>query len=450
MQAQIAVDTVVEELDFAALLEESLATSSIERGDIVSGTVMGIDSQGLIVDIGWKQDGIVTRSDIERMGMSTRDFEVNAQIAVAVVNLNDNEGNLILSAAQARQNEDWLRAEEMMNAESLYSGEITDSNKGGIIVSFGHLRGFVPASHVIDLPRGLKEDDRITHLQNLIGNEITVKVIEVNRKRRRLVFSQLEAERENRVARKEKLLSELQEGTSRSGVVSGLCDFGAFVDLGGADGLIHISELAWHRVRHPSQVLAVGDKIDVFVLNLDSQGKRIGLSLKRLQPNPWTLVDDMYHIGKLVEGVISRLESFGAFISLDPGIEALLHVSQMSSNPDDNPQRHLYEGQKLLMRIISIESERQRLGLSLTEVTETEKAQWEERQLELVAAAQQEAEAAQAQEQAEAEQVQEQAEAEQTQEQAEAEQTQEQAEAEQTQEESADAQAQADAENQPV
>ncbi|MYI42115.1 MAG: S1 RNA-binding domain-containing protein, partial [Chloroflexi bacterium] len=157
MQVQSAVDNVMDELDFAALLEESLAESSIERGDILSGTVMSIDSQGLIVDIGWKQDGIVTRNDIERMGMSTRDFEVNAQIAVAVVNLSDNDGNLILSAAQAQQNEDWLRAEKMMNEESLYNGEITDSNKGGIIVSFGHLRGFVPASHVVDLPRGLKE-----------------------------------------------------------------------------------------------------------------------------------------------------------------------------------------------------------------------------------------------------------------------------------------------------
>ena len=387
MQTESAVHGSVEELDFAALLEESLAASQIERGDIVSGTVLSIDSHGLIVDVGWKQDGIVARGDIERMGMSTADFEVNAAIDVAVVNLNDSDGNLILSAAQARQNVDWKRAEVMMNDEEVWTGEITDTNRGGVIVSFGHLRGFVPASHVVDLPRGLKEDDRIAHLQTLVGNVIGVKVIEVNRKRRRLVFSQMEAEQENRAARKEALLSELAEGTTRSGVVSGLCDFGAFVDLGGADGLVHISELAWHRVRHPSQVVAVGDEVEVFVLNLDEQGKRIGLSLKRLQPNPWTLVDGMYHIGQLVEGTISRLESFGAFISLDPGIEALLHVSQMTANPDDNPLRHLYEGQKLLMRIISIESDRQRLGLSLTEVTATEKEQWEERQLELVAAA---------------------------------------------------------------
>lgn len=387
MQTESAMREAVEELDFAALLEESLAESRIERGDIVSGTVLSIDNQGLIVDIGWKQDGIVTRGDIERMGMHTADFQVDTEIDVAVVNLNDSDGNLILSAAQARQNEDWKRAEELMNSETIWSGEISDTNKGGVIVSFGHLRGFVPASHVIDLPRGLKEEERLERLQQMIGNTISVKVIEVNRKRRRLVFSQLEAEQENRAARKEALLRELTEGASRKGVVSGLCDFGAFVDLGGADGLIHISELAWRRVRHPSQVVAVGDEVEVYVLNLDDQGKRIGLSLKRMQPNPWSLVDDMYHIGQLVEGNISRLESFGAFISLEPGIEALLHVSQMSANPEENPLRHLYEEQKLLMRIISIESDRQRLGLSLTEVTAAEKAQWEERQLELVAAA---------------------------------------------------------------
>lgn len=387
MQTETALRGSAEELDFAALLEESLAESRIERGDIVSGTVLSIDSQGLIVDIGWKQDGIVARSDIERIGMNTADFQVNAAIDVAVVNLNDSDGNLILSAAQARQNEDWKRAEELMNSETLWTGEIVDTNKGGVIISFGHLRGFVPASHLLDLPRGLKEEERLAQMQDLVGNVITVKVIEVNRKRRRLVFSQLEAEQENRVARKEALLRELAEGTTRKGVVNGLCDFGAFVDLGGADGLIHISELAWHRVRHPSQVIALGDEVEVYVLHLDAQGQRIGLSLKRLQPSPWTLVDDMYHIGQLVEGVISRLESFGAFVSLDPGIEALLHVSQISAITEENPLRHLYEGQKLLMRIISIESDRQRLGLSLTEVTAAEKANWEERQLELVAAA---------------------------------------------------------------
>ncbi len=402
MQTDTVIDVSAEEFDFAALLEESLAGSQIERGDIVSGTVLSIDSQGLIVDVGWKQDGIVTRNDIERMGMSPFDFELETEIDVAIVRLNDKEGNLVLSASQARQNEDWKQAEAIMNTEEVWRGEITDANKGGLIMPFGHLRGFIPASHVVDLPRGLNEDDRLTYLQKLVGEEIGVKVIEVNRKRRRLVFSQRDAEQENRSARKEALLSELGEGSTRKGVVSGLCDFGAFVDLGGADGLVHISELAWHRVRHPSEVVNIGDKVEVYILHLDDQGKRIGLSLKRLQPNPWALVDEMYHIGQLVEGTISRVEPFGAFISLNPGIEALLHVSQMSKNPEEDPIRHLYEGQKLLMRIISIESDKQRLGLSLTEVTNAELEQWEERQQEEIAAAVAEAEAqAEAEEQAE-------------------------------------------------
>ena len=192
------------------------------------------------------------------------------------------------------------------------------------------------------------------------------------------------------------MLEELAEGNTRKGVVSGLCDFGAFVDLGGADGLIHISELAWHRVRHPGEVVNIGDKVEVYILHLDDEGKRIGLSLKRLQPNPWALVDEIYHIGQLVEGTISRVEPFGAFVSLEPGIEALLHVSQMSDNPNEEPIRHLYEGQKLLMRVISIESDKQRLGLSLKEVTQAEFAQWEERQQEEIAEAQAQAAAEEA------------------------------------------------------
>jgi len=385
------MEEMVSELDFAALLEESLAASQIEHGDIVRGTVLAVDVHGLIVDIGWKQDGLVTRGDIERMGKSPEDYEVNGEIAVAVVNMADREGNLILSAAQAGQAQDWQEAEALHTNDGLWTGEVVDSNKGGVIMAFKHLRGFIPASHLLGLPRGLAEDERSAALQGFAGTEITVKVIEVNRKRRRLVFSQTEAARESRAARKQALLDELKVGMTYRGRVNGLCDFGAFVDLGGADGLVHISELAWKRVRHPRQVLEVGQEVEVYVLNLDAQGKRIGLSMKRLQPNPWTLVDDIYHVGQLVEGVISRLEKFGAFISLEPGIEALLHVSQVSANPSENPLGHLYEDQKLLMRIVSIEAERQRLGLSLTEVTAQEKAQWEEQQRALVEAAQAEA-----------------------------------------------------------
>jgi len=234
----------------------------------------------------------------------------------------------------------------------------------------------------VDLPRGLNEDDRVKYLDNLVGEEISVKVIEVNRKRRRLVFSQRLAERENRQARKEELLSRLEEGNIRTGIVSGLCDFGAFVDLGGADGLIHISELAWHRVNHPEEVVQVGERVEVYILHLDEDGKRIGLSLKRMQPNPWDLVEEMYHIGQLVEGTVSRIEPFGAFISMEPGVEALLHVSQLSDETVNDPRQMLYQGQRILTRIISIEANKQRLGLSLKEVTAIEQAQWEEQRSE--------------------------------------------------------------------
>ena len=367
----------VDDMDFAALLEESLAESKLERGDIITGTVLSIDSQGLIVDVSWKHDGMVSRHDLEKMGMELHDFTVDDSIDVAVIRLDDMDGNLILSASQARQNEDWKRAEELQESDEVWRGPVAAANRGGLIIPFGHLRGFVPASHVADLPRGLNEEDRLRNLEELVGQEIAVKVIEVNRKRRRLVFSQRNAERENRDARKESLLEELKEGDTRKGRVSGLCNFGAFVDLGGADGLIHISELAWHRVRNPAEVVKVGQEVEVYILHLDEDGKRIGLSLKRLQPNPWSLVNDMYHIGQLVEGKVSRTEAFGAFVSLDPGIEALLHVSQMSdSNDSIDPRQMVYEGQLLLTRIISIESNKQRLGLSLSEVTAGEKAQW--------------------------------------------------------------------------
>lgn len=366
------------ELDFAAMLEESLANTHLERGDIVTGTILAVDSQGLIIDVRWKQDGLVSKGDVEKMGASLDDFEVNTEIDVAVVRLSDYDGNLILSAAQAKQNEDWKAAAAIKEADESWTGVIAAANKGGLILPFGGLRGFIPASHVVDVPRGLEQDERIKALGELVDQEMTVKVIEVDRKRRRLVFSQRLAERENREARKEELLDKLEEGNTRTGTVSGICDFGAFVDLGGADGLIHISELAWHRVSHPSEIVDVGEKVDVYILNLDEDGKRIGLSLKRLQTNPWDNVEEKYHIGQLIEGTVTRIVPFGAFIKLEPGIEALLHVSQLSHDNTADPQRDLYEGERLLTRIISIEAPRQRLGLSLKEVTDAEQEQWEE------------------------------------------------------------------------
>ncbi len=376
MQTQSVLESLPDDMDFATLLEASLAESLPSRGDIVTGTVMAIDSYGLIVDIGWKRDGIVPRKDLERLQVDISEFENGREIDVMVIRLEDSEGNLILSVSQARQVEDWKNAEALMNAGELWTGTVIEANRGGLIVPFGNLRGFIPASHVADLPRGLNDEDRQREMSKLVGQDVTVKIIEVNRKRRRLVLSQRDAQRGNREARKQVLLDELNEGDVTNGVVSGLRDFGAFVDLGGADGLIHISELAWHRVEHPKEILSVGDEVDVYVLRLDNEGKRIGLSLKRLQENPWTLIDEIYHVGQLVEGVISRIADFGVFISLEPGIEALLHSSQI----DNEIAPNMREGQRILTRIISIEADKQRLGLSLKEVTFEEYNPWFETQ----------------------------------------------------------------------
>lgn len=373
--------SLADDMDFAALLEASFVEEP-ERGDVVTGTILAVDNQGLIVDIGaMKRDGIVPRKDIERLGLNPSAYQVGNEIEVIIIRSEDDEGNLVLSVSQAQQSEDWKRAEALMSGEELWEGIVSDVNRGGLIVPFGNLRGFVPASHVVDLPRGINEDERKDHMAKLLGRKITVKVIEVNRKRRRLVFSQRDAQRGRREARKELLLDELKEGEVRKGVVSGLRDFGAFVDLGGADGLIHISELAWHRVKHPREVLNVGDEVEVYILRLDAEGKRIGLSLKRMQKNPWAAAEELYHVGQLVEGTVSRVAQFGAFISLEPGIEALLHASQIAEPPPADPSVMLYEGQKLLLRVISIEPDRQRLGLSLKDVTDEEKQRWQERHI---------------------------------------------------------------------
>ncbi len=365
--------------DFGALLEEWFSQEQPERGDIVPGMIVAVDAQGLIVAIdGMKRDGVVQRRDLERMGTDTHNYTVGSEIEVMILRMEDEDGNLVLSVSQAQQTEDWKRAEELMAQDQIWEGIVTEANRGGLIVLFGNLRGFVPASHVLDLPRGLNEDERKMRMQRLVGQKIPLKIIEVNRKRRRLVFSQRDAQRGNREARKELLLEQLKEGDVRKGVVSGLRDFGAFVDLGGADGLIHISELAWHRVNHPKEVLKVGDEIDVYILRLDAEGKRIGLSLKRLQENPWAMVEELYHVGQLVEGIVSRVTQFGAFVSLEPGIEALLHTSQIAEPAPEDASLVVHEGQRLLMRVISIEADKQRLGLSLKEVSAEEIARWQQ------------------------------------------------------------------------
>jgi small subunit ribosomal protein S1 len=209
-------------------------------------------------------------------------------VAVAVRKAQDKEGRLILSIYQALVQEDWQEAERMLEAGEIYEGEISGYNRGGLLVPFGRIRGFIPASHTVGMPRGLKGEERRDRLADMVGDEVGLKVIEVDRHRRRLILSQRQARRAWQRIQRKRVMEELAEGKTVSGTVTGITDFGAFVDLGGADGLIHISELSWRQVDDPREVVEVGDEVEVYVLNLDWDRTRIALSLKRLAPNPWS------------------------------------------------------------------------------------------------------------------------------------------------------------------
>ncbi len=354
-----------ESFDFAALLEQSFEDmDDVQRGDLLDGTILAVDDYGMIIDVGLKRDGVITRAEMDQI-IDENDYEVGDHIMVMVADLEDREGNLVVSIQQARASHDWEEAHEQMERDEPYLGNVLDANKGGLIVLFGELRGFVPASHVADMPRGLDDDERERFLSKYVGKTMTLKIIEVNARRRRLVLSQREMYREKREAAKEKLLEKLNEGDIVTGHVRSLRDFGAFVDLGGADGLIHISELAWRRIRNPSEVLEVGQEVKVSVIQVDAEQKRIGLSLKRLQNNPWDDINQTHVIGQQVEGRISRVVSYGAFVELENGIEALLHISEMGDPAPEDPSVLYAAGDEVTAQIISLEPDRQRMGLSM-------------------------------------------------------------------------------------
>lgn len=360
-------------LDFAALLDESFEQfEEVSQGDLLTGTVVEVTESGVIIDLGLKRDGVVQRSEVEAL-VADGSIAVGDRLTVMVVNTEDDEGSLVVSVEQALASRDWDRAHRQMESGDLITARVIDANRGGLIVQYGELRGFVPASHVVGLPRGLDEDARIASLESFTGRELEMKVIEVNARRRRLVLSQRLAQRDSREDAKKRLLEELSVGDVVTGIVSSLRDFGAFVDLGGADGLIHVSELAWHRVHHPSEIVKPGDQIETYVLQLDAEQQRIGLSLKRLQPNPWEDIARDYGIGELVEGSVSRVVSFGAFVELDNGIEALLHISELGEPQPQRVEDVLTPGDHVVARIINLEPRRQRMGLSIKDLSEEER-----------------------------------------------------------------------------
>lgn len=347
-----------------------------EVGDIRKGIIVSVTPQNVIIDLGVKRDGLVPASDLAKLSQEDRDaLKVNDEISVYIAEANRAD-SLVVSIHLAQLNQDWIEAEALMESGDMIQAEIIGYNKGGAIVPFGRLRGFVPASHLTGLPSGLDDRKRQQQLAKMRGETIPVKIIEVDRRRRRLVLSQREAQKEWEEKRKAELMESLNEGDRITGRVSGMRNFGAFVDLGGADGLVHISELAWHRIDHPREVVSIGEEIEVVVLKLDRSGQRISLSRKQLVGNPWDTVEERYHENQLVEGKITRIVDYGAFAEIEPGVEGLLHVSQLSRNQVENVSDVVKETETHLLRIVSIDPVRQRIGLSLKAVTPMEQIEW--------------------------------------------------------------------------
>jgi small subunit ribosomal protein S1 len=345
--------------DLASLLANEAQVQEPRHGDLLTGLVLSKDESGLIVHLGLKRDGIVPSSELESIELEDENVEVGDEVAVMVVEPVDRDGNLVVSISQARESDDWLKAQRLLDSGEIIEAEPVACNRGGVIVPFGRLRGFVPASHISSLPRGLSEEERKRYLDQTLGNTVPLKVIEVDPRRRRLVLSERKAIRHWRQQRKAEMVEKLKEGEILGGIVTSLREFGAFVDIGGADGLIHISELTWHRVENPADILSVGQEVECLVIHLDKKANRIGLSLKRLTPNPWERAAEKIHEGQEMDGVVSMLTANGAYIRLPENVEGLLSIGEGGGV--------FAVGDEVRVRVKEFEPERERMQLVLVE-----------------------------------------------------------------------------------
>ncbi len=345
-------------------LDEEFDYERPRRHEVREGIILEASENDVIVDIGAKRDGIVPPADLDRLDEGYRaGLTPGDRVPVVVMRTGGDPDGIVLSINLGLQRQDWLRAEELRESGEMVEAEASDLNKGGLLVSFGRLNGFVPNSHLNAVPSGTR-GDRLREIKgNLIGQTLSLVVIEVDQRRRRLVLSERKA---NRV-RREQLLQELTEGEVRTGVVSNLVDFGAFVDLGGIDGLIHISELDWSHVDDPRDVLSIGEQIEVYVLNVDRDRERIALSRKRLLPDPWYVVTDELQVGHVTEGTVTSLADFGAFVDVGGGIEGLVHISEMPANRAT--AEALREGEQVPVRVLEFDHDKRHIALSMRGVT---------------------------------------------------------------------------------
>jgi small subunit ribosomal protein S1 len=353
----------------AELVEQFMPSKSLRRGDIIDGVIMSKSQEGLLVNIGYKSEGVVPLREMRSMPQEDIDaLKTGDEIIAYVTHTEGADGSALLSIDRARGEQGWRILEKAMDANETVKGRIVGSNRGGAVVESEGVQGFIPLSQLVGPARDLYVPGGEAPKEGFVGMEVEFKIIELNRRRNRAIFSERAAMQAWKQVQKMKLVQELQEGEIRRGRVAGISNFGAFVDLGGADGLIHISELSWEPVKTPEEVVKVGQELDVYVLKIDRENLKIALSLRRLQPEPWEEIQKKYQVGQIVKGTITKLANFGAFARLEGGIEGLIHISELSHAVIKHPKEVVQEGNELELKIIRIEPERRRLGLSLKQL----------------------------------------------------------------------------------
>ena len=377
VMGQFEPNAKVHEDDFASIWETMAgAYANPVRGDVRKGVILSSRPGEVIIDIGAKQDAVLSNREMQTMRTEElQALKVGDTVYVCVLRADDREDHFIVSIRLGREYEDWEKAQKLLESGEIAKCKVTGYNKGGLICALGTLQGFVPTSQIANLDQRLQGGSQPEGLAQFVGQELTLKVIEVNRHRRRLILSERAAFREWRAHQRERLLAEVKEGEVRSGTVSSLREFGAFIDLGGMDGLVHLSELSWSRIRHPSEVVKVGQQVEVLVLQVDREAQRISLSLKRLQADPWTQVASKYRAGQLVKGIVTHLAKFGAFAELEPGVEGLIHISELAEGNVNDPADVVTEGEELTLLVLDVEPERQRIGLSLRQAAKQVQAE---------------------------------------------------------------------------
>jgi small subunit ribosomal protein S1 len=369
--------------DFASLLD-SYDYDQPKRGQILKGVIISVRSDEVILDVGLKRDAIVPRNDLVRLAPHViAGLAPGAEVHVSVMRPFDTDENLIVSINKALQLEDWTKAEELVESGETFVGEVVDTNSGGLLVRFMRLVGFLPNSHIASIPVGTPLEKLDNEKRGLLGKSLTLKVIQIDPKRNRLILSERAAQRQAKLER----LGELAVGTIVEGQVVNLTHFGAFVDIGGVDGMIHISNIDHRHIKHPSDVLSVGDSVSVRIDSIDAENGRIALNRRATLPDPWNEFIQNFKEGDLLSGVVTNVVDFGVFVAAPGGAQGLVHTTRMSSLGTTNPRDMFRSGDPVLARIVTIDTEKQHIELSVDDVAIEEQQGWMyERRSEVLAA----------------------------------------------------------------